>query len=88
VIQQRFKIGKQENVNSLTKRFSNLMFKGKINASLNLLANENSTGVFSINDALLNSLKAKHPDVNAKFRNSTSIFCKIYEKNNFSLPLP
>jgi len=43
------------------------MFKGEINAALSLLANENSAGVLSIHDALLNSLKAKHPDANAKF---------------------
>jgi len=54
--EEGFKIGKQKNV---TKRFSNLiMFKGKINAALNLLANENSAEVLSIVDATLNSLKA------------------------------
>ena len=62
-------ISKQGNkkISTIKKRFSDLMFLGKVNAALTLLSNENSTGLVPINDQIINTLQEKHPQAQPKF---------------------
>ena len=60
-----------KNVNKLERTFSNLMFKGKTSAALQLLSQKGKGGVLHVNDptnssdpnsqTVLETLKAKHP---------------------------
>ena len=49
------------NIYFLAKKFSNLMFVGKVNATLNLLSKGSSAGIIAIDDATMRTLKQKHP---------------------------
>ena len=46
---------------SLSKRFADLMFKGKVNPALRLLSNEGSKGILTLSEDTLNILKEKDP---------------------------
>lgn len=72
-IQHRFLQSKKLNEESIAKRFSNLMFQGKVNSALNVLSNESSSGVLQMNDEVIKSLLEKHPDTN---HNLTTYCCK------------
>jgi len=52
---------------SITKRFSDLMFLGKVNAALKLLSNERSRGLVLISDEVINTLQENHPEAQPKF---------------------
>ena len=52
---------------SLAKRFSDLMFLGKVNSALKLLSRESSTGVCTITDETLRILQEKHPQAQPKY---------------------
>ena len=49
-------------VESLSRKFSNLMLAGKINAALKLLSFEENQGLLQLNADVLSGLKDKHPD--------------------------
>ena len=49
-------------VESLSRKFSNLMLAGKINAALKLLSVEENQGLLQLNADVLSDLKDKHPD--------------------------
>ena len=66
-IQQRLYNASKIKQESLAKRFSNLMFEGKVNAALNLLSNANTTGILPIDQTVYETLKAKHPEGEDKY---------------------
>ena len=66
-IQYRIVNAAARKIASVNKRFSDLMFLGKVNAALKLLSKEGSTGLVQINDQIINTLQEKHPQAQPKF---------------------
>ena len=66
-IQNRILSYTNKKISTIKKRFSDLMFLGKVNAALKLLSNESSTGLVPINDQIINTLQEKHPQAQPKF---------------------
>ena len=58
-IQRNMKKKKQSG--NFSKAFAKLMMKGKVNAALRLLSDEQGNGVLQLNDDILQGLKEKHP---------------------------
>ena len=52
---------KYQNNEQLSKGFSNLMLKGKVNAALKLLDQQGSAGILPLSDEVLRDLQEKHP---------------------------
>ena len=52
---------KYKNNEQLSKGFSNLMLKGKVNAALKLLDQQGSAGILPLSDEVLRDLQEKHP---------------------------
>ena len=70
----------------LARTFSNLMFKGKTSAALDLLACKGNSGVLHVNDhanrddptsPLLDALKSKHPAAVSSTVKPSRTFCTL-----------
>lgn len=61
LLQSKLSKTASDRTKSLSKRFSDLMFQGKVNAALKLLSNTTSSGIAPINDETLKALQEKHP---------------------------
>ena len=62
-IQTRLQAARRiNNLNDITKKFTNHIINGNINAALRLLDEEGSAGVLPINEETLQQLHNKHPD--------------------------
>ena len=66
-IQKKLVASASIRMTSVSKRFSNLMFMGKVNAAIKLLSNESNGGILPINDEILKSLQQKHPEAQPEF---------------------